>query len=196
MLVVPAAAPATPAPLERCRTLGHVAGMSVAIRPATGADAGRLALVGAATFLETFAGTLDGDAIVAHCARVHAAAAYAEALAGGARAWLAEAAPGAAPVGFALLAAPDLPGAAPGDLELKRIYLLSRWQGGGTGAALLAAATDAARAAGAPRLLLGVFAGNARARAFYGRHGFRPVGERRFAVSGRAYDDVVLARPL
>lgn len=139
MLVVPAAAPATPAPLERCRTLGHVAGMSVAIRPATGADAGRLALVGAATFLETFAGTLDGDAIVAHCARVHAAAAYAEALAGGARAWLAEA---------------------------------------------------------APRLLLGVFAGNARARAFYGRHGFRPVGERRFAVGDRAYDDVVLARPL
>lgn len=134
---------------------------------------------------------LEGEAVVAHCARVHVADAYAALLAGGARAWLAEL--GGAPVGYALLAAPDLPGAGPGDLELKRIYLLSRFHGGGAGRALLDAALTAARAAAAQRLLLGVYAGNARARAFCAREGFVPVADRRFRVGDRDYDDVVMA---
>ena len=41
------------------------------IREAGEADAPALALIGAATFLETFAGILDGDAIVGHCAAQH-----------------------------------------------------------------------------------------------------------------------------
>jgi hypothetical protein len=51
------------------------------LREADGADAERLALIGAATFLETFAGVLDGGAIVGHCARHHTAEAYAHYLA-------------------------------------------------------------------------------------------------------------------
>ncbi len=43
------------------------------VRPCTAADAETLALVGAATFLQTFAGVLDGAAVVAHCAAAHSA---------------------------------------------------------------------------------------------------------------------------
>ena len=46
------------------------------IREARTEDAAALALIGAATFLETFAGILDGDAIVGHCAAQHSEAAY------------------------------------------------------------------------------------------------------------------------
>ena len=54
------------------------------LRRAGADDVDRLALIGAATFLETFAGILDGEAIVGHCARVHAPDAYREALDAGA----------------------------------------------------------------------------------------------------------------
>ncbi|WCT74403.1 GNAT family N-acetyltransferase [Sphingomonas naphthae] len=168
------------------------------IRPASHADVDRLALIGAATFLETFAGILDGDAIVAHCQRRHSAAAYREALDEGGAAWLVETRAGRAPIGFALVGEPDLPGAAPdgSDIELKRIYILSRFHGGGVGGALMRQAVDHAAAQGRQRLLLGVYAGNVRARAFYLHSGFVQIAERTFRVGDRDYDDVVLARPI
>ena len=171
-----------------------MSGTGWSIRRAAPEDAARLALVGAATFLETFAGVLDGEAIVAHCAREHAADRYAAFLADGAQAWLVEAETGGAPIGFALLARPDLPGQRAGDLELKRIYLLSRFHGGGAGAALMCAAADEALDQGAARLLLGVYEHNRRAIAFYRKQGFEPVARRQFEVGGRPYDDIVLAR--
>lgn len=157
-------------------------------------DAGALALVGAATFLETFAGILDGPAIVAHCERVHVQPAYGAAIKGGAKAWLAGTGTGDAPIGYALAAAPELPGAEADDWELKRIYALSRFHGCGLGGALLEAVIGAAT--GYERLLLGVYVGNARAIAFYRKQGFEPMAERRFDVGGTLYDDVVLARRL
>ncbi|MGO1068689.1 GNAT family N-acetyltransferase [Lysobacter sp. CA199] len=168
------------------------------IRRADANDAGALALVGAATFLETFAGILAGDAIVEHCRVQHAPGVYAEWLAdANVAAWLAET-EGAAPVGYALIAPPKLalPDLSERDLELKRIYLLSRFHGGGVGRELMDQAVAQARARDARRLLLGVYRGNARALAFYARNGFRQVGERRFQVGERFYDDVVLALEL
>jgi diamine N-acetyltransferase len=170
--------------------------MTYSLRSASLADIDRLALIGSATFLETFAGILDGQAIVAHCRREHDASAYRRYLEAGAHAWLAEAESGQAPVGFALVAVPNLPGAAPdgSDLELKRIYTLSRFHGLGVGAALMAEAVEHARREGARRLLLGVYRENARALAFYARQGFVQIEVRRFRVGDREYDDVVLAR--
>ena len=165
------------------------------VREAGDEDAPALSLIGSATFLETFAGILDGDAVVAHCAAAHSPEAYRRYMEGGARAWLAGADLGGAPVGFALLGAPDLPGAREGDVELKRIYALSRFHGSGVGSALLDAALEAARA-GFKRLLLGVYAGNHRAIAFYAKHGFVKIADRRFDVGGTLYDDIVHARPL
>jgi diamine N-acetyltransferase len=78
--------------------------------------------------------------------------------------------------------------------ELKRIYLLSRFQGSTIASALMQAVV--AHAQGARRLLLGVKDDNHRALSFYAKHGFETIGTRRFDVGGRTYDDFVLARPL
>lgn len=109
-----------------------------------------------------------------------------------ARAWLAEL--DHAPIGYALLIRPELDAAIDGDIELKKIYLLSRFHGSGIAQRLLAAALDGAQ--GMRRLLLGVKADNHRAIAFYTKQGFRQIGTRRFDVGGTFYDDVVLARDL
>jgi len=170
--------------------------MDWSVRKAGNDDADRLALIGSATFLETFAGILDGDAIVAHCAKEHSASAYRAYAEAGAHAWLAEMEPGGAPIGFALVGTANLPGARPEDLELKRIYTLSRCHGLGVGAALMNAAADHARHRRAARLLLGVYAGNDRAMAFYKKNGFVRIADRQFQVGDRHYDDVVLAKPL
>jgi diamine N-acetyltransferase len=167
------------------------------VRKAGRDDIDRLALIGAATFLETFAGLLEGGAIVAHCASEHGPDAYRALLSPEeSAAWLIEAGDGQAPLGYALVAPPKLVQAKTGDLELKRIYSFSRMHGSGAGAALMAKAVDHAEAMNAHRLLLGVFKGNLRAIAFYRRHGFDPIGERRFRVGARDYEDVVLAKPL
>jgi ribosomal protein S18 acetylase RimI-like enzyme len=167
---------------------------AITIRACGLADAQALALVGSATFLETFAGVLGGDDVLAHCAGQHAAAHY--------QAWLADpdcelylavAAPREAPVGYLVLAPAALPGAREGDLEVKRIYLLHRFQGGGLGRRLMDEAISRARARGAARLLLGVYAGNGTALAFYRRIGFQEIGQRLFTVGGVGYEDRVLA---
>lgn len=167
------------------------------LRQARIEDAERLALIGGATFLETFAGLLEGDAILAHCAKEHGVETYRSLLAQReSAAWVAEAQTGGAPVGYALLTAPKLVQAEPGDIELKRIYSFSRMHGTGLGAALMGRAVGHAEATGASRLLLGVFVGNLRALAFYRRHGFEKIGERRFRVGTQDCEDVVLAKTL
>lgn len=171
--------------------------MDVQIRACGPADARALALVGQATFLETYADVLPAADILAHCEREHGVARYAGWLDRPEyRFWLAETGTGA-PVGYATLCPPDLPlPTEPADLELKRIYLLSRFHGAGVGARLMEAAVEAARAAGARRLLLGVYGENARAIAFYVRQGFVQAGVRKFQVGANTYDDLVLARAL
>lgn len=167
------------------------------IRRAGPGDAQALALAGAATFLETFAGILPGPDIVAHCAVQHAPERYAGWLSAGCPIWLAEAATGRAPVGYLVLSPPDLPIPSDDrDVEVKRIYAFSRWHGTGLGRALMEAAANHAKAEGRRRLLLGVYGRNERAIAFYLKTGFEIVGERRFTVGGQTYDDLVLARGL
>ncbi|HVI98645.1 MAG TPA: GNAT family N-acetyltransferase [Sphingomonas sp.] len=161
-------------------------------------DAAALALVASATFLDTFAGVFDGADIVAHCAANSTPAKFAD--------WiddpesavaLVEAIPGAAPLGYMLLTTPDLPiETGPDDIELKRIYTLSRWHGAGMGAALMNQARDDAGKMGKRRILLGVYGENAQARAFYERQGFVLAGERRFLVGNTWHDDVIYARPV
>ena len=169
---------------------------SFALRRAGPADAAALALLGAATFQESYADTIRRAALIAHCARHHVQPVWAALLAdAGIAVWLAETASDA-PVGYAVLTAPDLPGAAAADRELRRIYVRSGAQGTGLGRALLAAAMDAARLQGASRLLLGVYARNPGALAFYRRHGFLQIGTRTFVVGDVLCDDLVLARAL
>jgi GNAT superfamily N-acetyltransferase len=169
----------------------------VTIRTCDLGDERALALVGKATFLETYAGALDVADVLDHCDAEHGAARYAAWLkAPGYRLWIAEV-EGGAPVGYAVLGPVDLPlETSVQDMELKRIYLLHRFHGEGVGRRLLHTALDAAVATGASRLLLGVYDSNHRALAFYARHGFVEAGRKPFQVGSRVYDDLVLSRPL
>ncbi len=169
-------------------------GASWRLREAGEQDCDALALVGAATFLDAFAGELEGAAIIAHCAEKHSPDAYRQYREAGCRAWLAESATGGAPIGLALTGPPDLDAANQDDLELKRIYTLSRFFGTGLGTDLMQCAVDAAQ--NHERLILGVYAKNARALRFYQKHGFTIIGTRQFQVGGNVYDDKVLARPI
>ena len=172
------------------------------VRPCGADDADALALVGAASFLEGFAGFISGPSMVAHCRNAHSEATYRAYLEGGAKGFLGEAVtPGAelsgeqgAPIGYALLTRPDLPGARDGDIELKRIYLLTRAQGTGLAAALMETAIAASE--GHDRLLLGTHPQNSRAIAFYRKYGFETIGKREFNVGGMVFDDIVMARDL
>lgn len=165
-------------------------------------DVPALALVGAATFLESYAGLLPAESILWHTATNHSEGAYRDLLEQpNTRAWLAEVPPTwaggrGAPVGYAVLSAPDFTPdlIAPGDLELKRIYCFSRFHGGGIGQSLFGRVVAAAQEQGARRLLLGVHRDNRRALDFYRRNGFAVVGARTFKLGENVFDDHVLAR--
>ncbi len=159
-------------------------------------DEEKLALVGAASFLEAFAGFLPvrmfwriaGTSILCRSMRrcwptpeTHACVAEVK----------------DAPVGYAVLCPPDMPVPfTPDDIELKRIYLLHRFQGSGIGAALMDWSVETARSLGKRRLLLGVNAENDKAVAFYLRHGFEHAGTRKFQVGNTICSDFILARKL
>ena len=162
-------------------------------------DAERLALIGRATFLESYAGLLPVADILAHNQQQHAASLYSGWLADPAyRCWLAEAVPGAAPIGYLVLSPVDLPLADldERDIEIKRIYLLHRFQRSRLGSRMMEVATQYARDRHCRRLLLGVYSRNEEALAFYERMGFTRVGERHFRVGAGEYYDHVLGKTL
>lgn len=172
---------------------------AIVVRPCKLEDADMLALVASSTFLEAFAGVLAGDDILAHCLKNSSASAFERYLAAPqCQAFLACTVHPQSPIGYAMLTRPDLPldDLGEDDLELRRIYLFSRFYGSGAGQKLMSHATDAAVGAGARRLLLGVHAGNARALAFYRRNGFEDVGTRTFQVGSQMHHDLVLGKVL
>ena len=147
------------------------------LRRAGVADAAKLSLIGCATFIESFANDHDGDEVVRYLASDHSPEWYARELGNPAKAaWLVEEAVGC-PVGYAMVIPATLPGTDPAsDFELKRIYMLSKWHGGGWGAKLFQAAEDEARAQGAKRLVLSVYVENFSAQKFYAARGFETIG--------------------
>ncbi len=160
-------------------------------------DAAALAQIGAATFLETYAGWLPGRDILAHCGKHHTAAAYAELLSqSGSAAWLAEV--NGAPVGYLVLSRPEFPAelVREGDIELMRIYLFSRFHASGVAALLLREAETHAAGGGSVRMLVGLHRQNERAFRFYRRQGFEEIGSRMFQMGSMMYDDPVLAKPI
>ncbi|MEN2784881.1 GNAT family N-acetyltransferase [Sphingomonas qilianensis] len=168
------------------------------VRQAGADDADRLSLVANACFLDTYAPSLDGADLVAHCLKHNRAETFARWTRNpGSVVTLAELEPTGSPVGYAVLTTPDFPIAAqPGDIELRRIYTLRQTYGAGIGAALIAQAFQDARRLGGRRMLLGVWDQNFRAHAFYERHGFVVIGSRQFTVGNETHDDPIYARDL
>jgi ribosomal protein S18 acetylase RimI-like enzyme len=166
-------------------------------RRAVPTDAPALSLLGGATFLASFAHDHPGQALIDHARNAHGEAWYAAALADPEQVAIIGETPLDAPVGYALLTPCTLPvPPEPGDYELKRIYLLGPWQGGGNGDALMEQAIEVARERGTRRLLLAVYPQNDRARRFYDRHGFEEVGKMTFMVGDVPFDDLIYARML
>lgn len=185
----------------------------ITLRPATLADGPALALVGAATFLEAYTWMIPAADIIAFCAQHSTPEAYAKYLSQPTTRITLAVTGQDVPVGFTLVLAPELPEIElqPDDVELKRIYLFSRFRSKATpvldhdrnpipelrgGQALLNAAIEDARALGAKRLLLGTNAGNERAIAFYRRNGFEEVGTRTFIVGDQHCFDLIFAKLL
>lgn len=166
-------------------------------RRAVPGDARALGHLGRATFLATFAVDHPGEALLDFLDTAHDPWRY--------EAWLEQAdiailigeTPLGAPAGYAMLTPPDHPhltGA--GDIELKRIYLLPPWQGGGEADKLMALVIAEARRRGAARLILAVYESNPRARRYYERNGFGHIGETSFMVGDVEFPDLVYARTL
>jgi GNAT superfamily N-acetyltransferase len=148
------------------------------IRRATPADAEPAAHCHMACWREAYAGIVE-PTLLAELATVETSLPrWRDQLAGGAERWIAEH-PGGPDVPVAdRVAGFAAPGMsrdtdAPTPLELYAIYVRRDWYGTGLGDRLLAAAI------GKEPALLWVFEANARARAFYTRHGFRPDGARK-----------------
>ena len=80
--------------------------------------------------------------------------------------------------------------------ELRQIYVLKEHHGSGIAAALSEWAIDEARRQGFEELYLTVYVDNHRARRFYDRYGFEPVGRYDFMVGNHADEDVIMRKAL
>ena len=166
------------------------------IRRARPSDAETVADLGARTFSATFGHLYPPGDLAAFLAEAYDLDKTRVQLAdpGGAT-WLMETDDGVA-VGYVTVGACGLPHP---DVtaqcgELKRIYLLADWQGGGRGSRLMAAALDWLAAEKAGDLWIGVWSGNAGAQKLYARMGFEKAGEYHFKVGETRDHEFILRR--
>jgi len=87
------------------------------------------------------------------------------------------------------------PEVAPGDGEIKRLYVVQAEQGGGWGGRLLQTALDWLQREGPRTLWLGVWSENHGAQRLYARHGFHKVGQYLFPVGAINDLEFILRRP-
>ena len=97
-------------------------------------------------------------------------------------------------VAFAQLRAGKISDGVPaeGSIELWRFYVERAWHGRGLAHDLMNAAKARARQRGAQTFWLGVWERNARAQAFYRKHGFQKVGQQVFVVGTDPQTDHVM----
>ena len=156
------------------------------IRRATPEDAGVLSRLAAQTFTETFGHLYPAEDLQAFLAENYAVGRQRAILGNPDYAvWLLEQdgeAIGHAAAGPCGLPHPDV---APGDGELKRLYVLKDRQNGGWGGRLFATAIDWLQAQGRHRIWISVWSENFGAQRFYARHGFAKVAEYEFPVGSQ-----------
>lgn len=170
--------------------------MTLAIRRATADDASVVAALAARTFTETFGHSYAPEDLAAFLEEAYAVDRQRTVLAHPDYAiWLAE--DDGEAVGHVAAGPCGLPhpGVAPGDGEIKRLYLRQGWQGGGEGARLMAVAMDWLLRDGRRTLWVGVWSENFGAQRFYARHGFAKVGEYLFPVGATRDLEFILRRP-
>lgn len=165
------------------------------IRRAGPDDAEALSRIGAETFRETFGHLYPPQDLAAFLEAAYGLEKTRRDLADPAKAaWLVEA--DGAVVGHALAGPCDLPHAeVTADCgELKRLYVLKAFQGGGTGSRLLAETLAWLEKDGPRPLWIGVWSENFGAQRLYGRMGFEKVGEYEFPVGETRDREFILRR--
>jgi diamine N-acetyltransferase len=168
--------------------------MAPVIRRAGADDVDALSRIGIDTFVDTFGHLYPDEDLQAFLADSHSAPAYARYLGDPAYAlWLLE--DDGIAIGYALAGPCGLPHAdvAPGDGELKRLYVRNGVQNGGWGGRLFAAALAWLEREGPRTLWISVWSENLGAQRFYARHGFTKAGEYEFPV-GRVRDREFMLR--
>lgn len=165
----------------------------VTIRTADIGDAGVLADLGRRTFHEAFADQNhpeDMDAYIKEAFTVGRLAA--EIGEPGAVYLVAETPPRV--IGFAKLAPADPPACitGPSPMRLVKLYVSADAIGSGVGAALMRASIERAQNSGHKSLWLGVWEHNRRAKGFYERWGFVPVGTDAFRLGYDEQTDVLM----
>jgi len=81
-------------------------------------------------------------------------------------------------------------------LLIDQFYVLKEYHGAGIAQQLMDWTLEEARRRGAAALYLSVFVENHRARRFYDRYGFEPVGRYDFMVGSHVDEDVILRKSL
>lgn len=161
--------------------------MKFTCRRCTSGDEVALALLGGATFLETYAMSADAGDILAYVAEEHTVRGYRALLSDPhVKIWAAETDEGKSLIGYVVLVNDDRQDAQP-NCEIKRLYVLHRFHACGLGKRLLSEAIQTARADGFKTICLKVQDLNERARAFYSRFGFKVVHEEPFRARSKDY---------
>jgi len=165
------------------------------LRRAVPADAQALSTLSAACFTQTFGHLYPPQDLSHFLDEAYAVTAWASLLSDPAYAtWLLES--GGIAIGYATAGTCALPHAdvAPGDGELKRLYVLREHQGGGRGSRLFDAALAWLLRDGPRTLWIGVWSENFGAQRFYARHGFERVGAYDFVVGSTRDHELILRR--
>jgi diamine N-acetyltransferase len=171
--------------------------LTVRIRPAGAPDAPWLAALAERTFRETYTAHNTPDDMERYVTG-HFGPARQEAELRDSRMITLVAEDDGRAAGYAQLARGAAPESVtgPAPMEIVRFYVDRPWHGRGLAQTLMAAAVEAARAAGARTLWLGVWERNERAIAFYRKSGFVDVGTQTFVLGIDHQRDLVLARSL
>jgi GNAT superfamily N-acetyltransferase len=169
--------------------------MTLTFRNATPDDAAALAELGRRSFTETFGHLYTPENLAAFLAN-HSEERWRSELENEAFA-VRIGEEGAEAGAYAKLGPPTLPFEPRGTpVELRQFYVLQPWQGTGAAHQLIAWTIEEAQRRGADELYLSVFIDNHRAKRFYQRYGFEPVGRYAFMVGTHADEDIVMRKVL
>jgi ribosomal protein S18 acetylase RimI-like enzyme len=149
-------------------------------------DEEALALLGGATFLQTYATSADAADMLAYVAEEHTVHQYRHLLSDPhVKVWAIETAQGKSLIGYVVLVTRDSQNSS--NCVVKRLYVLHRFHGSGLGKRLLGEAIQAANADGFRTISLQVQDLNERAQGFYSSFGFEVVHEEPFHARSRQY---------
>jgi diamine N-acetyltransferase len=171
-------------------------GLDTIIRRATQDDARTLAVLGAATFSETFGHLYPPEDLQAFLEDSHSVTAWRRALADSQRGvWVASLAD-ATQVGFIVVGACKLPveNREPTAGEIQQLYVLARHHNLRLGTRLMDVGLEWLDAQGRTPLYVGVWSENHAAQRFYRRYGFHQVGEYGFPVGQSVDREYILKR--